>query len=393
MKRKHILFIVENNAFPNDVRVYREAKAASEFGYQVSVIAPTWKKEKKFEVVDGIDVYRHPLPVEGGSKLGLILEYANALFWELFLAIKVYLKKPFHAIHAANPPDHIFIIAFLFKLSGVKYIFDHHDICPENYVAKFSRMDFLYKFLMLFEKFTFRVANIVISTNESYKKIAIGRGRKHPDDVFVVRNGPDKKSVIFSPPNDQHKRGAAYLVGYVGTIGNQEGIDNLLYAVEHLVFKLKRTDIRFIIVGTGTDWQNMVDLSLKLGLQDYVHFTGYIPYKTYWEIIASCDLCVNPEFRNSFTDYSTMLKIMDYLVMSKPVLQYFTIEGQVTAGEAAVYVHENDITRFADALIKLLDNPAQREVMSNVAKERMENILLWKHQKVNLQKAYAYLFG
>lgn len=393
IRNKHILFIVENNPFPQDVRVYKEAMAAREFGYEVSVISPYLPKwtDKKFEVVNGIDVYRHPMPHEGEGKSGLLFEYGNALFWEILLSLWVFIRKPFHMIHSANPPDHIFILAWFYKLFGVKYVFDHHDICPENYLAKFNRKDILYKFLLLFEKLTFKTADLVVSTNDSYKELAITRGGKKKEDVFVVRNGPDLSQVIFQPPNNKWKTGFDYLVGYVGTIGNQEGIDGLLRSVDYIVHTKGIKNIKFIIVGTGTDWQNMVDLSQEMGLTEYVHFTGFVPYEDFYEIIATSDVCVNPEFRNSFTDKSTMIKIMDYVVFEKPIVQYYTTEGHVTAGDAAEYVYENDEVVFAETLLKVLYAPEKRARMGSAARKRLEEFLLWDHQKNNLKKAYDYL--
>ena len=391
--KKHILFIVENNRFPEDIRVLNEAKAAREYGFEVSVISPGRPKEKgnKFEVVDRITVYRHPNPLEGKSKFGLLFEYINAIFWEAFLSIKIYIKETFQIIHAANPPDHLFILAFFFKIFGVKYIFDHHDICPENYLSKFKKMDILYRCLRLFERWTFKTADIVISTNESYKKIALERGGKDSRDVFVVRNGPDLSQVTYMPPNSKWKKGFDYLVGYVGSIGNQEDIDKLIHSVDYLVHKKGIKNIKFIIVGTGTNWRNMVDLSKRLSLTEYIQFTGFVSYEDFYEIIATTDVCVNPEFRNSFTDKSTMIKIMDYMVFGKRIVQYYTIEGEFTAGDGALYVEKNDEVEFAETLLHLLSNKQKREQMGKISKKRIDNLLNWEHQKANLKNAYRYL--
>jgi len=392
-KKKHILFIVENNPFPEDKRVYNEARAAREYGFEVSVIAPhhVKKKDKDFEVIEEINVYRHPTLLEGRSKYGLSFEYINAILWEIFLSIKIFIKKPFHIIHSANPPDHVFIIAMFFKIFGVKYIFDHHDISPENYLVKFGQKDIFYKLILLFEKWTFRTADIVISTNESYKKIAVERGGKDSRDVFVVRNGPDLSCVIYMPPNNKWKAGFDYLVGYVGIIGNQENIKSLIRSVDYIVHKQRIENIKFIIVGTGTEWQNMVDLCKSLGLTKYIHFTGFVPYKDFYEIIATTDVCVNPEFRNSFTDKSTMVKIMDYMVFGKPIVQYYTTEGKNTAGDAAINVENNDETEFAETILHLLSDQQKRKQMGNISRDRINNLLNWDLQKVSLKNAYQYL--
>jgi len=301
--KRHILFIVENNPVPWDVRVWNEATAAKELGYDVSVICPrSSKSPSNYERISDIDIYRHYTPLEAAGKLGFLLEYGNALFWEFLLSFYIYVKKPFQYIHAANPPDHVFIIALFFKLLSVKFIFDHHDICPENYLAKFSRKDFFYRLLRVMEKLTFRTTNLVISTNESYKRLAIHRGGKNPHEVFVVRNGPNLSQVNFKQPNSYLKEGFRHLVVYVGVIGNQEGIENLLAVAQYVVRQMNRKDIKFAIIGTGPDWQNMVDLSASMGLEHYVRFTGFIPYDDFYEYLATADVCVNPEFANAFTD-------------------------------------------------------------------------------------------
>ena len=391
--KKHILFIVENNAVPWDLRVWNEAQAAREFGFEVTVVCPQNEKAPlRFETIDGIDVYRHYTPFEAVSKRGFMVEYGNALLWEFLLSFWVFLKKPFHYIHAANPPDHIFLIGLFFKIFGVRFIFDHHDICPENYVAKFEKKDLFYRLLLLMEKLTFKTADLVISTNESYKKIAITRGSRHPDDVFVVRNGPDLSRITFMPPNHSLKDGFDYLVGYIGGIGSQECLDVLLRAVSHIVHEKGITNVKFIVIGRGPDLGNMITLSGKMKLTKYVTFTGFIPYKEVYEILATSDLCVNPEPKNSFTDKSTMIKIMDYMVFGKPIVQFDTTEGRVTAGESSIYVENNDEIAFAEAIVSLLNDLNKRQQMCNIAKKRIGRSLNWNKQKANLRKAYDSLW-
>jgi glycosyltransferase involved in cell wall biosynthesis len=390
--KKHILFIVENAPVPHDGRVWSEALTAKEYGYKVSIISPKHKLAiEGYTRKDGIDIYRHFAPFEADGKYAFLIEYGNAIFWELLLGIRIFLRKPFHIIHSANPPDHVFLIAILFKIFGVKYIFDHHDISPENYIAKFHRKDFFYKILTLMEKLTFRVSDIVISTNESYKKIAIERGEKKSKDVFVVRNGPQLSEISFPQPNSELKEGLAYLVTYVGVIGNQEGIDNLLRIIDYIVNKKHVQNIKFVIIGTGPHWQKMVDLSKSMNLEKWVRFTGYIPYADFYELLATSDICVNPEPSNEFTDKSTMLKIMDYMTFGKPIIQFKTIEGQVTAGDSAIYIENNDEKLFAEAIIDLINNPSKRNAMGAFGWRRIKDSLNWEKQKDNLFRAYSRL--
>lgn len=390
--KKHILFIVENAPVPHDTRVWSEALTAKEYGYKVSIICPKTKAAAESYIrKDGIDIYRHFAPFEADGKYAFLIEYANAIFWELLLSIRIFLRKPFHIIHSANPPDHVFLIAILFKILGVKYIFDHHDICPENYLAKFHRKDLFYKILTIMEKLTFRFSDIVISTNESYKKIAVQRGGKKTQDVFVVRNGPRLSNITFPKPNNGLKENFTYLVAYVGVIGNQEGIDNLLRIVDYIANKKRIEDIKFVIIGTGPHWQKMVDLSKNMNLEKWVRFTGYIPYADFYELLATSDICVNPEPSNEFTDRSTMLKIMDYMTFGKPIIQFKTTEGQVTAGDSAIYIENNDEELFAEAIIDLLNNPTKRKAMGACGWRRIKDSLNWEKQKDNLFEAYSRL--
>ncbi len=394
MRKKHVLFIVENNPVPYDARVWAEARAVKELGHDVSVICPrSPKSPKALEELEGISIHRHYAPLEAGRKSGFIFEYLNALFWEFVLSIRIFKRDRFHVIHSANPPDHVFIIAAFFKLLGVKFIFDHHDICPENYLAKFGRRDLFYRSLLIAERLTFETADIVISTNESYKSIAIDRGRKCADEVFVVRNGPDLSRVTFPEPNKKLREGFEYLVAYLGEIGNQEGIDILLRSIRHIVTNLGIANIKFILIGTGPHWKQMVALSKQMGLERFVEFTGFIPFKDLYEILSTADLCVNPEFKNDFTDRSTMLKIMDYMTFGKPILQFHTREGEVTAGMAAIYITENDEVKFAEALLYLLHDPDKRKKMGEAGSRRIREELCWDKQKINLKNAYLHLLN
>lgn len=390
--KKHILFIVENSSVPNDPRVWAEACTAKELGYEVSVICPQDSRKCRDVNTDGIRIYTHPRPKDRPGKTALLLEYANALFWEIVLSIRIYFNSRFHVIHAANPPDHLFLVALPFKLFGVKYMFDHHDVTPENYVAKFGKKDHLYRILLLMEKLTFRLSDTVISTNESYKRIAMERGGKNAGEVFVVRNGPDLKRLQRVPPREKLRKGFQYLVGYVGVIAQQEGIDNLLRIAQYLVFEKQRKDIKFIIVGSGPYWEQIAELLKKMGLKDNVCLTGFIPDSELYEILSTVDVCVNPEFGNEFTDKSTMIKIMEYMCFGKPIVQFYTTEGAVSAGESALYIRSNSEVEFADALLGLLEDPLKREKMGSVGRRRIEESLGWHIQKVNLKNAYEHIF-
>ena len=393
LDKKHVLFIVENSCVPIDIRVWSEALSAKEWGYDVTVLCPKDKKyTRAHEQIDGINVYRHPYHL-AGSKYGYLLEYLSAFFWEILFSLYIFLKSPFQVIHGANPPDHLFLIAIFFKVFGVKYIFDHHDLSPESYVAKFNRKDLLYRVLLLMEKINFKTADLVISTNQSYKSVALKRGDKQHRDVFVVRNGPQLTNFFYPPANPDLKSGFDYLVAYIGVIGKQDQLDVLLKIVDFIVYQRKITNIKFMIIGTGPDWEHLVERSEEMNLTHYVEFTGFIPYEKVYEIFTTADICVNPEQSNEFTDKSTMIKIMEYMCFGKPIIQFDNTEGKVTAGEASIYIKDNNIHAFADNLIALVQDPWRKKKMGAAGKKRIHDLLQWDIQKKQLKKAYISLFS
>jgi glycosyltransferase involved in cell wall biosynthesis len=392
--KKHILFILENGEATCDLRVWPEATAAKEFGYDVSIICQSHDKKRLLhEQIEGINIYRHYTPKRlNHTKFYFFLEFINALLWESYLSIRLFVKHPFHFIHSANPPDHVFLIASFFKLFGTKFIFDHHDLSPEMYLAKFDRRDVLFRLLLLMERLSIKIADIVIATNASYKAVALERGGKHHTDVFVVRNGPSLSRMSFPKPNPgKYKCGFDFLVVYVGHIDKQERIDVLLKAAQHIVYEMGNRNIKFLIVGNGPYRQKLLELCTQMRLNKNVSFTGYVPYHQFYEILATADLCVNPEFKNDFTDKSTMIKIMDYMTFGKPIVQFDVTEGRVTAGEASIYVRQNDFQDFSKAIVKLLKDVHKREKMGQIGRKRIWDSLNWDIQKTNLQQAYTYL--
>lgn len=393
-KPRRVLFIVENLPSPFDRRVWQEANTLNDAGYTVSIICPKGKGyEEKYELINGIHIYRHALPTEAEGALGYLVEYSVALFWEFYLSIKVAFRTGFDAIHACNPPDNIFIIGLFYKLLGKKFLFDHHDINPELYEAKFGRRDFFYKVMILWERWTFKSADVSIATNESYKKIALERGGMSPEKVFVVRSGPMLERLKIIAPVDELKKGKNYMVGYVGVMGKQEGIDYLLRAAQHIVYKLDRTDIHFGLVGGGTSLDEMKAYAEELGVQDYVTFTGRVPDQEMLEMLNTSDVCVNPDVANDMNDKSTMNKIMEYMALGKPVIQFDLTEGRFSAQEASLYAEKNDHVDMANKIVALLDDPEKREKMGAFGRRRVENELEWKYEAPKLLAAYEALFN
>lgn len=393
-KPRRVLIIVENLPVPFDRRVWQEATTLQQAGYQVSIICPKGKGyEKGREVIDNMHIYRHALPIEASGALGYAIEYSWALFWEFVLTLRVLWTRGFDVIHACNPPDTIFLIGGFFKLFGKKFIFDHHDINPELYEAKFGRRDAFYKLLVALERWTFKTANVSIATNESYKKIAVQRGGMRPERVFIVRSGPDLRRLKTVPPVPELRKGRQYLVGYVGVMGKQEGIDYLLRGVQHIVRDLKRTDVHFGLVGGGTELEDMKAYARELGVSDYVTFTGRVPDQEMLEMLNTADVCVNPDVANEMNDKSTMNKVMEYMALGKPIVQFDLTEGRFSAQEASLYADKNNELDLARKIVRLLDDAELRDRMGRLGRSRVENELEWKYEVPKLLAAYDMAFA
>lgn len=390
--KKGVLIIVENLPVPFDRRVWLEARALYDAGYAVYVICPIGKDfSKRRETIDGIEVYRHSLPIEADNMLQYAGEYLWALTAEMYLAFRICLTRRVDIVHACNPPDTIFIIGMILKLFGKRFVFDHHDVCPELFEAKFGKQGMGYRIARLLEKWTFRVADISIATNESYREIAIERGGMSADKVFVVRSGPNLDQVRNVPTDDRWKQNRQYLVSYVGVMGKQEGLELLIGSIKIIVEEFGRTDIHFCLVGGGTELDSLKQQAIDIGVDDFVTFTGRVPDGELLEILSTADVCVNPDRVNEMNSKSTMNKVLEYMALGKPIVQFEMVEGRVSAGLSALYAAPNDETDFARQISKLVDDPSLRHEMGEIGRERINDGLSWAHQSNNLIAAYSSL--
>lgn len=391
---RRVLILVENLPSPFDRRVWQEATTLKGNGYTVTIICPTGKGyEKRYEELEGIHIYRYPLPLEGSGVWGYTVEYASAIWNSFRLARKVRRDRGFDLIHACNPPDLLFLIGGFYKIFfRTRFIFDHHDINPELYEAKFGRRDFFWRLMLWFERLSFKTADVSIATNESYERIAIERGGMDPDRVFVVRSGPMLDRLKILPPVPALKRGRKYLVGYVGVMGKQEGIDLLLEAAQHIVLEMGRTDVHFGLVGGGTSLDEMKQYASDLKISDYVTFTGRVPDQELLQMLNTADVCVNPDVANAMNDKSTMNKIMEYMALGKPIVQFDLTEGRFSAQDASLYAKKNDPIDMARRIVELLDNPERRERMGTLGRRRVDRELEWRYEAPKLLAAYERAF-
>ena len=393
MQRK-VLIIVENLPVPFDTRVWQEATTLAENGYLVSVICPKGKGyDADYEYLNGVHVHRHDLPPEGNGALGYAREYFCALREELRLAKKIYKERGFHVIHGCNPPDDIYMVAQRFKKKGVDYVFDHHDICPELFEAKFGKASgLLYKSQLWLERQTYKHCAFAFVTNESYKQIAISRGGMKEDKVFVLRSGPKLERLKITPAKSEIKRGRKFMVGYVGVIGQQEGIEYLLKAAKYIKEELHRDDIFWGVVGGGPHLEALRKQSHEMGLDDILEFTGRVSDEVLLDYLNTADVCVNSDEYNAMNDKSTMNKILEYMALGKPIVQFDLTEGRFSAQEASLYAEPNNAIDMADKIIQLLDNPAKRKEMSEYGRQRIVNELSWEHTSRALLEGYDKYF-
>lgn len=389
---KHILFIVENSTPPIDIRVWQEAKTVKSAGYEVTIIAP--KKagyNKNWENLDGINIYRHR-NISSNSKIGQLFEYINAFIYELVLCGKIFIKHPFKLIHAANPPDHIFLLALIFRPFGVKYIFDHHDLMPELYISKYTNSkQVIFYLLSIMEKFSCMAADAVISTNESFKRHVIIKHKIINRKIFVVRNDPDLNHQNFNKRKIKEKNSITKLL-YLGAINAQDGVDLLIKIVHILVYKLGELNIKCTVLGDGDELVHVKMLCNKMGLNKYFEFLGRVKdRKLIADYIRDSDICLETAPYNIANDKSTFIKVMEYMREGKPVVAFDLTETRFSTGGNAILVEPNNLFSFAKAINLLIKEPQIREEIGLKAKNRIYRDLKWEKSQIILMNAYDYV--
>ena len=390
MSRCAVCIIVENLAVPGDRRVWQEARALTEAGYQVSIICPKGSGyERSRETIDGIEIYRHST-CEASRFLGYFVEYAWALLVEFLLALKVYARSRFRVLQACNPPDTIFLIGLFFRLFGVRFIFDQHDLTPELYETKFRRKGFLYRLVRLAERLTFRTADVVIATNESFREIALSRGKVSPGRLFMVRGCPDLKDFSLPSPQPDLREGRAHLVVYVGIMGPQDGVDLLIESIDRLVKKLGHDDTLFVLIGFGSELRRLKTSATTRGLDPWVKFTGPLYGDDLRAYLATADVAVAPDPSNSLNDKLTMVKIFEYMACGLPIVLYDLVEGRRSAQDAALYATGNDPINFADQIARLLESESLRERLGAIGRIRARENLNWEVEKQKFLLAYEF---
>ncbi|TJZ54605.1 glycosyltransferase family 4 protein [Streptomyces piniterrae] len=386
---RRALILVENLSVPFDRRVWQECTTLRDAGWEVHVICPRGSKRdtEPEAVIDGVRIHRYPLRAATGGPAGYLREYGSALWHTARLARKV---GPVDVVHACNPPDLLFLPALWLKRRGARFVFDQHDLVPELYLSRFDRgEDLLYRAVCALERLTYRAADVVLATNESYRAVAVRRGGRRPEDVFVVRSAPAIERFQPVPPEAELKRGKPHLLCYLGVMGPQDGVDYALRALAKLRDELGRTDWHAVFVGSGDAFDAMVELSRRLGLSEQVQFTGRVPDADLVRYLSTADVCLSPDPRNPLNNVSTMNKVLEYMAMGRPIVSFDLREARVSAGDAAVYATANDEAEFAELIALLLDDPEKRARMGKIGQERIGGPLSWRNSQASLLAAYA----
>lgn len=389
MSKPAILIVVENLPVPLDRRVWQEARALRDAGYEVAVICPKMRAHVKAEeVLEGIHIYRHWISEEAGGLWGFIGEYVSALWGELRLACKAWWRHRFKVIHLCNPPDLLFLVAWPFKwFCGARVIYDVHDLWPEMFEAKFGGRGLLYWLVRMGERLTYACADVVLATNESVRQVAMARGRKPAERVFVVRTAPKLDGLAYQP-NETLKKNRQFLVGYVGVMGNVDGVNYLIDAADYLVNTRGRKDVQFLLMGTGPEHARLVQQRDRLGLTEYVDLPGRVSNEVLFQGLSTMDLGVACDPINSYNDHCTMNKVLEYMAVGKAQVMFDLKEGRASAAGAARYVGQNSAAKLAEAISDLLDDPKARGQMGQLGRERLHKELNWERSVEHLLDAY-----
>jgi len=392
-----VLIVIQNLPVPFDNRIWKQGRTLRDNGYQVTFISPTGQHkdfQEKHEVLEGMHVYRYPAPPDAQGTLGYIFEFMYCWLMVALLSVYIAFRHGFQVIHACNPPDTYWLLAALYKPFGKRFIFDHRDVSPEIYAAKGGDLKgFLGRGLLFLERMSFLVADAVIATNESYKQVAMERGKVPEDRVFIVRSGPSVGRLKVLEPEAELKKGKPHMVTYLGEMCKQDGVDLFLYMARHMVEDLNRDDVHFTLVGGGPELQKLKEMKSELGLDDVVTFTERVSDHDLCRYLSTADVCIDPDPYSEWANMSTMNKIMEYMFFGKAIVAFNLKENRFSGQDAALYAEPNDYVQMAELAVELLDNPEKREEMGIYGQNRIHTKLAYQYTEPYLLAAYARALG
>ena len=394
-RARRICIVVQNLPVPFDRRVWLECQALRAAGYEVSVVCPKGKGDPTYQELDGVHLFKYRAFPPITRQAMFLAEYAYSILATLAGLVRAWRREPFGVVQVCNPPDVLWTAVLPFKvLFGVRMVFDQHDLCPELYRSRFAAPSALpYRALLLAERITYRLSAHIIATNESYRRVALERGGKHPADVTVVRTGPDPDRMRRGEHDATLSRGYDHLLVYLGVMGPQDGVDLALRAMHHIVHVRGRTDVALTLIGDGDAGADLRRLATELGLDRYVEFTGRAPDELVARLLSTADIGLSPDPKNPLNDVSTMNKTMEYMAFELPVVAFDLVETRVSAAEAAVYVEPNRVEQYADAVLELLGDEVRCKQMGAAGRRRVEDVLAWRNQIPPYVGVYDRLTG
>lgn len=390
----HALFLIEDTSFAFDSRVRRETRTLVEAGVEISVIAPAPDGDERSSYEDeGVQVYQYRVDSMDPTMSGHLQEYVVCLLEQTRLAAHIHLRRGFDVVHVGNPPDLLFLVALPYKMLGKKFIYDQHDLVPELFKVRFAKKPRGFRLAIeTCERLSFKLADHVISINETCRQLATGRGNKRPEDVTIVRNGPRQADFPQVEPSAEVAGTAKTMVGYIGHINPQDDVQVVLEVAKIIRIERGRTDIGFVIVGSGTDWQRLVDLRDEWGLADGVLMPGRLPWKDALSSLSATSICIQPDLPSDFNNKVTMNKLMEYMMLGKAVATFDLPETRVTGQDAVAYAPRVDAQSMADTIVALADNPDTSSQLGRAARRRIDTVLGWQHQAEALLSVYRRLF-
>lgn len=392
MANRGVLIIVQNLPVPYDRRTWNEAQTLCEANERVYVICPTGQDGSyttRYEQLNGIRIYRYPAPPDAHNTLSYIFEFAYCWLWTAMLSFWIFIRHRFDILHSANPPETYFLLALLYRPFGVRFIFDHHDLSPEMYLAKRGRAGgLLHRALLQLEKWTLQTADIVITTNNTQRQIAIERAGISTDIIFVVRNGPRSHLLYPVTPDPTLKHHKPYLISYLGEMGSQDGVAFMLEVAQYIYEDCQRHDIHMVLIGGGPMLETLQAYATQLDLGHSVTFTGRLGNEDIRQYLSTADVCAIPDMPSAYNHACSMNKVMEYMIFGKPIVSFDLHENRISAQDAAVYVEEHTVSAFAHTLLDLLDDTKRRYKMGIYARQRALDTLVWEHSVPHLLAAY-----
>ena len=391
----HILMLVENSGYPNDMRVVMESRSLHNAGYEVTIICPRSRSLPYREIDNGVRVYRYPRPWEIGGFVGYVWEYAYSLVVTFVLSLWVLMRHGFDVVHSRVPPDVYVILNWFYKLLGKRFVADLQDSSPDLYQAQHdgNGNPLVHKVLLWLERLSCRSADRLITINESYRKMLAERSGLAPQLCHVVRNAPDPRFFLPAEPLEDLRRGGRTVIGYMGIIGVQDRLDVFLQSLQMLRSELHREDFTAVVVGAGPALADMQRMCSEMGLNDHVRFAGFCIGEDLFRHVASFDIGVTPDPSNPYNDFCSFLKTMEYMAMAKPVVCFDLPENRLSAGEAALYAQPNSVRDLTLQIERLMDDVDLRERLGAIGRSRAENILCWSRQEQVLLGVYETMLA